>query len=394
MKREELYPAVELAVQQVKQIFEAFPALTEFGYQFKQSEEGDFLYLPDRVAIMNRWKKYQKTHPDLPDLDIVSSEGIATNIEFINCYLKHDGMQSNGKEFVHDTLAHIIPLLLHLMNPNYTQIKKKVVELITEILKKFETVRKCDPFAAQKFEYALGLLIDTASTASSLEDLYQGYVLHDWYFKQQINKQLIEKYVGTVKDEYEVAHLWHKIKGNNAKPSWPTVEEASESLKQWQSDGNIEEAKRRILDVITNKRYSLSLEGLKLTSLPPIVWQLKELHALKLGFNQLSSLPAEIGGMHNLNKLDCNNNKIEFLPDEIGRLVELIDLDLTNNIIDSVEVVVSLKNLVILKLHGNKLSSIPEEIVELPYLKHLILGKNPLPREILAKARTDYTFLS
>jgi Leucine-rich repeat (LRR) protein len=69
--------------------------------------------------------------------------------------------------------------------------------------------------------------------------------------------------------------------------------------------------------------FSLSLEGLGLTELPPEIGQLITLRELVLRNNQLSNLPPEIGQLTILQRLDLYDNQLTNLPPEIGKLTAL-----------------------------------------------------------------------
>lgn len=107
----------------------------------------------------------------------------------------------------------------------------------------------------------------------------------------------------------------------------------------------------------------LDLANCQLSSLPPEIGQLSELHVLYLPRNQLRSLPATIGNLTNLRGLDLHDNVLQELPAEIGQLTNLKELH----------------------LDGNQLRSLPPEIGRLANLEELHLGRNiltTLPREI------------
>ena len=73
------------------------------------------------------------------------------------------------------------------------------------------------------------------------------------------------------------------------------------------------------------------LHNLKLTQLPPELWQFTSLQTLYLWSNQLSSLPTELGQLTNLQTLDLSNNQLSSLPTELGQLTNLQTLDLDEN---------------------------------------------------------------
>ncbi|MBS0654338.1 MAG: hypothetical protein JSR46_01045 [Verrucomicrobia bacterium] len=137
----EIYPAVELPemmflfleADRQERLKSYYPdnlfitcrsKLKELGYNYQHHDlednykrfDGDEFSLPDRTALLARWARLMEKHPTLPPLDIVSSEGIATDLEFVEAYMSHDGLLSSGKEFVHDQLTHLIPTLVLILS--------------------------------------------------------------------------------------------------------------------------------------------------------------------------------------------------------------------------------------------------------------------------------------
>jgi hypothetical protein len=100
----------------------------ELGYQ--ELETGEII-MPDREALMHRYEAYRSRHRDrdLPPIDIVDSEGIASDLAFILENMKHDGILSNGKEFTHDHIYHLRYLLYraYLGSKNFNRIKQKML---------------------------------------------------------------------------------------------------------------------------------------------------------------------------------------------------------------------------------------------------------------------------
>src|SRR6266704_1499225 len=122
----------------------------------------------------------------------------------------------------------------------------------------------------------------------------------------------------------------------------------------------------------------LDLDRLKLTHLPPELWQFASLHTLDLNNNQLSSLPAALFQLVNLHTLDLSGNQLSSLPAELGQLVNLHTLGLSGNQLNSLPAELGqLANLRLLGLGGNRLSSLPAELGQLANLYELGLSGNP-----------------
>lgn len=109
--QKKFYPAIERDLSAMaKSIDEILDLLKKLGYSFQQKK----MKLPDFNLLNYNWKKLQKEKPDLPDLDIVDSDGIATDKDFLRLTFSRQGVLSNGKEFVHDQTIHIIKLIIML----------------------------------------------------------------------------------------------------------------------------------------------------------------------------------------------------------------------------------------------------------------------------------------
>ena len=88
-----------------------------------------------------------------------------------------------------------------------------------------------------------------------------------------------------------------------------------------QTDGEYQEALRRINEAADRGATSLTLENLVLQALPPEIGNLANLRGLSLEGNQLTALPPEIGNLANLTFLGLGGN---LLPSDYP--IELPDL--------------------------------------------------------------------
>lgn len=102
--------------------------LKRLGYGSKENQEGVFLELPDAEALSRRW---EKNHPGL---EILSSEGVADDRTFIEAFFTHDLLISNGKEFVHDHIFHVVPYLTDrfIFGPLVNRCKTKLVKRVAK----------------------------------------------------------------------------------------------------------------------------------------------------------------------------------------------------------------------------------------------------------------------
>ena len=131
-KSKKMFPAIELSGSQMLaldpnvpenelrpgtlKIREHLQILMQLGYRAERKEEGVYLYLPDREALLTNWETLRATHPDLPELTILSSEGIAGDIDYVKAFFTHDGILSTGKEFLHDHQAHILSVIVLILS--------------------------------------------------------------------------------------------------------------------------------------------------------------------------------------------------------------------------------------------------------------------------------------
>src|SRR3990167_2737230 len=170
------------------------------------------------------------------------------------------------------------------------------------------------------------------------------------------------------------------------------------------------DAKRNLLvDYDCTQLRSLTFLDLsfnKLTQLPKSIGILEQIVELRLSNNQINSISDEIGNLENLKFLDLSQNKIKELPVSFGKLIVLENLYLNNNLLTkcyfgelfslkmidlSSNQLTELPDLTFLasmqKLYANhnRISSLTQNIANVPKLKELSLKGNKLqalPKEI------------
>jgi hypothetical protein len=104
---------VESELKALNFSLKAVSFLNELGYKTDNSTGEIVLTLPDHEFLMfyyNRVRKEQK-NLNLPKITLASSNGIASDLEYVFALMKHDGLLSNSTEFVHDHLQHIYVLM-------------------------------------------------------------------------------------------------------------------------------------------------------------------------------------------------------------------------------------------------------------------------------------------
>eukprot|EP00270_Netrium_digitus_P006105 TRINITY_DN1832_c0_g1_i2.p1 TRINITY_DN1832_c0_g1~~TRINITY_DN1832_c0_g1_i2.p1 ORF type:complete len:534 (+),score=213.40 TRINITY_DN1832_c0_g1_i2:143-1603(+) len=125
---------------------------------------------------------------------------------------------------------------------------------------------------------------------------------------------------------------------------------------------------------------SLDLSSNLLQSLPDSIAGLTQLQQLKLHGNLLQQLPDGIGLLFNLRCLDLSLNRLHVLPDSLVNCSALEELNLSMNKLEALpeKIWPGLKNLVQLRVGGNKLQKLPKSIGELSCLRLLDVHLNRL----------------
>lgn len=168
-----------------KQTLQATIAIKELGYEAEFKRDGVYFHCPDKEVLEARWEKLREKRPRLPQLDIVSGEGIADDMAFVESFLAHDALLSSGKEFLHDQFQHVIPVLTMLLSSKdakqeYQKEKIRLIQLVGQVYRQVmivehllteETDDKNVLLARSKIneiKALLGALVDTASNSPSM----------------------------------------------------------------------------------------------------------------------------------------------------------------------------------------------------------------------------------
>ncbi len=117
-KLKEIFPAVEVTGSFIVNYLKSVD-FAPLGVNAGCGKEGVYLLLPDREALLGRWEKLREINPRLPKLDILESQGKASDRQFIEAFLRYDALISSGEEFVHDELIHVLPKLNALLSDPY-----------------------------------------------------------------------------------------------------------------------------------------------------------------------------------------------------------------------------------------------------------------------------------
>ncbi|XP_052007303.1 leucine-rich repeat-containing protein 18 [Xyrauchen texanus] len=138
---------------------------------------------------------------------------------------------------------------------------------------------------------------------------------------------------------------------------------------------------KNALRVTPEGKLRLDLSNAGITTFPKCLLKLSNIEELDLSRNKLKTIPDFIRQFTGLRWLDLHSNQIEELPESIGRLGSLCHLNLCNNKIDSAGLspeIGSLRNLQVLNLGMNHLTSLPPTLVALTNLTELGLFDNML----------------
>lgn len=174
----------------IKEGLNKYQKLRDFGYETRADDNGFYLDLPDKEAIIGYWETLREKDPSLPKLNIATADGIADDLAFVTAYLNHDVLLSTGEEFVHDSLAHVIPTLLLILDSpeKYLNLKSVVVKDISRLCEKVQKVKEAllantiifedkkeeDNIKRhlEKLETTLGVIADVISSSWNI-DIYR-----------------------------------------------------------------------------------------------------------------------------------------------------------------------------------------------------------------------------
>jgi Leucine-rich repeat (LRR) protein len=154
--------------------------------------------------------------------------------------------------------------------------------------------------------------------------------------------------------------------------SWPLM---GQNYQKGLSESNykIYTSLEEALLVPDSVRY-LSLKHKKLKSVPPEVFQFKNLEILDLSKNKLTEIPEDIQKLGKLREISVANNYLTTFPIQLGNLTELRKIvAYQNNIALLPNTIGSLLNLELLDLWSNEIESFPSEIKALKQLKFVDL---------------------
>ncbi len=117
----------------------------DLGYGVRVDKEGTVLLLPNREVLEERWAKLQEKNSELADLHVLGAAGIATDEAFLEGHVTHNILLSDGKEFIHDHIIHLvagIELLASLAanGIDYETYKHTVVQGLFGVYKKILSV--------------------------------------------------------------------------------------------------------------------------------------------------------------------------------------------------------------------------------------------------------------
>lgn len=237
-------------IPKVKPIIKIRNALSHLGYKCTTEKDGSVqLTLPDREAFLVRWEKLREENPDLPSIDLAAADGIASDMDFIEAYFTHDVLLSSNKEFLHDHMYHVIPLVYRIIEsnsnriPSYKKERFKVVKLIAEEYSKIQIIKnelkerrlgipENDLLILEKhidkFESALGALTDVFAAINKYENsndmrsthiekhFYQIWNDPQWeiYFKNKFADETFDAnlIISIRRQVNEIIEIFHKLR--------------------------------------------------------------------------------------------------------------------------------------------------------------------------------------
>jgi len=114
--------------------------LSELGYQFDPKERT--VTLPDCELLNANCNRIKEKDGLLKSFEAVSSEGTATNKEFIQQYLDGKTLLSSGIEFTHDHTIHVLAEIILSLTGNITNVRKTINSIMTPVIDVLEKVKK------------------------------------------------------------------------------------------------------------------------------------------------------------------------------------------------------------------------------------------------------------
>ena len=137
--------------------------LSQLGYRYR--EEQDEIDLPDLQALTAGMQGNSR----FASFSIVSSAGVATDEEFVNAHITHDGILSEGAEFVHDHLIHLVSTIeFAVAQPVlYAKFRQEFQHLVNNKKRTIETIK--DPNIQKAAKLVLSIYVDalTATNGAS-----------------------------------------------------------------------------------------------------------------------------------------------------------------------------------------------------------------------------------
>lgn len=150
-------------------------------------------------------------------------------------------------------------------------------------------------------------------------------------------------------------------------PSKWDSERLLNDLQEWVSQSpqevrkHYEIAAQRITNAYSEKQTELSLSGLKISSLPPILFSLTCLEHLNLSGTKLETLSSRLQALVALETLTLENSTIKTLPTEIGQLASLKELNVSHTPIETLPpALAQLHKLITLNASNTPLHNWPE----------------------------------
>ncbi len=230
--------------------FQSFSIHRELGYSYERKYEriqplkspypwmvmhteskfvGAEISLLDRDALMANWEKLRETRPNLLPLDVVSGEGIADDMEFVESYFSHDVLLSSGKEFVHDSIVHVLPVLQNIgIHQSYNKQRFIFVKSILKMYRPLMIAKKemeegksnISEDLLSKLNLVLGYITDVVSSFEDMKRYLEHLEIREriiierlWEHPNPGEKDFIVRRFGVKKLSNEsFSSVWEKIK--------------------------------------------------------------------------------------------------------------------------------------------------------------------------------------
>lgn len=180
----------------------------KLGFSAKKFGDTVIFTIPSIAKLQEIWKTLRHDNPDFPELTIYSSDGIASDLEFVEAYMLYDVTVSTGIERVHDFIHLYDVIRLIKQNPQFYKTQKEaIVQEVKNVYEKIIFAKnnftrlseelKISELSIRKLEISLGAAVDFISsyryfeTTINNENDFLKFMTDLW--QTPVNKEFFQK---------------------------------------------------------------------------------------------------------------------------------------------------------------------------------------------------------